>query len=527
MKKIIIYIVLVTMLMVGSFFAGAVNINTKQEPLFYAASNFDENDADLPEWNDGDIWTYNIEISLEQNEYFDMDFDLKIDNLKFEVLGDVEENNNMYNLSMTVPWGDLTGGGSVDLSIFTFTGDILNSLMNGYMHVKKSTLEINKCEGNINGDTNKLLLPHFDLDFLLQFEAIGDIGLVKTNFSTLKFPMNVDESWSVPFTYVNLSVNATLPNLGARRLYTYIPDHEEKCIQWDVITIDNTDYDALKISGVDYGSKSDIWYSPALGNVVKLDYRNVELGLGYIFRKFTIDLVSTNYQVVSNPPEIPSIPDGPTDIIFGDTVNYETSTTDPDGNKIRYIFDWDDGAEKTYTDFVNSGETVEVSHKWITEGSHDIRVKARDKFGWESDWSDTLTVTVSENNAPDKPSKPDGLPAGKIKKPYDYSTSATDPDGHQVRYGWDWDGNMVVDEWTDLHDSGEEVNTSHTWYTKGNYNIRVKAKDEYGKEGNWSDPFPVGMPKSKAIYLQFIQLFELFKEKFPRMFYILEIIIRR
>jgi len=53
-------------------------------------------------------------------------------------------------------------------------------------------------------------------------------------------------------------------------------------------------------------------------------------------------------------------------------------------------------------------------------------------------------------------------------------------------YGWDWDGDLVVDEWTDWHNSGETCTTSHSWDNPSAYNVRVKAKDAWGNESGWS-----------------------------------------
>jgi len=41
-----------------------------------------------------------------------------------------------------------------------------------------------------------------------------------------------------------------------------------------------------------------------------------------------------------------------------------------------------------------SGESVTASHTWTAAGRYDIRVKARDSFGAESDWSEPLTVKM-------------------------------------------------------------------------------------------------------------------------------------
>ena len=128
---------------------------------------------------------------------------------------------------------------------------------------------------------------------------------------------------------------------------------------------------------------------------------------------------------------------------------------------------------------------------------------------------------ITLNDPPDKPSTPLGTTSGKTGIVYDYTSSTIDPDGDKLIYGWDWEGDMIVDEWTDLHDSGEIVEMSHSWDIQGTYEIRVKAKDVHGLESEWSNPLPITMPKIKAI-----NPFILFLERLMERFTILEQILQ-
>lgn len=122
------------------------------------------------------------------------------------------------------------------------------------------------------------------------------------------------------------------------------------------------------------------------------------------------------------------------------------------------------------------------------------------------------------NEPPTMPTRPDGVTLGKIGKPCAYTTKATDPNGHKIRYGWDWNGDMTVDEWTGYFDSGSEVECNHSWEEKGDYAIRVIAKDECGLQSDWSDPLVVAMPKNKMFDMDtlFQQFLELIMDRLPR-----------
>jgi subtilisin family serine protease len=132
------------------------------------------------------------------------------------------------------------------------------------------------------------------------------------------------------------------------------------------------------------------------------------------------------------------------------------------------------------------------------------------------------------NTQPDKPVKLSGKTSGKAGVVYTYSSSTIDPDGDKIFYGWDWDGDMIVDEWTGLFDSGETVYNSHSWDLQGTYEIRVKAKDIYDRESDWSDPLSVSMPKSKSYndrpFLGFLQSI---LERFPLLTRLLQPVFNR
>ena len=75
-----------------------------------------------------------------------------------------------------------------------------------------------------------------------------------------------------------------------------------------------------------------------------------------------------------------------------------------------------------------------------------------------------------------------------------------DPEGNDIKYGWDWNGDEIVDEWTeDFYSAGEEIKTFHIWEQEGTFQVSVLAEDEHGAQSEWSDPLSVIMPKSKSV----------------------------
>ncbi|UCF12497.1 MAG: hypothetical protein JSW06_10760 [Thermoplasmatales archaeon] len=98
--------------------------------------------------------------------------------------------------------------------------------------------------------------------------------------------------------------------------------------------------------------------------------------------------------IVNKPPETPGQPDGPTQGVEDRELTYSSSTTDPEGEQIYYMFDWGDNTYSNWIGPYDSGVAGEASHIWIDPGEYDIKVKAKDVNGSESDWSTPLAVTI-------------------------------------------------------------------------------------------------------------------------------------
>ncbi|MFO8133212.1 MAG: triple tyrosine motif-containing protein [Thermoplasmatota archaeon] len=94
-------------------------------------------------------------------------------------------------------------------------------------------------------------------------------------------------------------------------------------------------------------------------------------------------------------------------------------------------------------------------------------------------------------STPEAPTRPSGPSSGYVNVSYTFSASASDPNGYNLSYGWDWDGDDVVDEWTELFTSGDTCTASHTWTGQGAHTVRIKARNEYNATGNWSKPLDV------------------------------------
>jgi hypothetical protein len=68
---------------------------------------------------------------------------------------------------------------------------------------------------------------------------------------------------------------------------------------------------------------------------------------------------------------------------------------------------------------------------------------------------------------------------------HDYTCSATDAEGDEFYYKYDW-GDGVISDWLGPYNSGEDCILPYSWSEMGTYNVMVKAKDVWNFETSWS-----------------------------------------
>ena len=93
-------------------------------------------------------------------------------------------------------------------------------------------------------------------------------------------------------------------------------------------------------------------------------------------------------------PLKPSTPKGPSNGRPEIEYTYSTFTTDPQDDQIFYWFDWGDGTNSGWVGPFDSGESGEASHIWTEKGTYSIMAKAKDINGYESEWSNPLSISM-------------------------------------------------------------------------------------------------------------------------------------
>lgn len=338
--------------------------------------------VDAPTWSVGDSWIYDITVKAKY--YDELDITINLKNVIFEV---EQVTDSEYHLSLS---SDINAQGTYGL----ISGGMSNGrITSGMVSVRKSDLAIIGAENiKASGNANVMGIP-------LPVGVSGYASLADlTPINFLSFPLDVGKTWTRNAVTGLLTLKANVGSIVNEDL-TFsiyeIPDNLE-CVGIESISVGGISFECYKIVG-DMGSSMTLWYSPDIGNVVKAEMRDFDLffeegnDLHYDIDK--VDVILKEYGKVSDPPITPEAPSGPSTGKLGETYTFEASTTDPDGDKIKYVFDWGDETQ-TETDFVNSGQTASASHAWKSGAKFEVRVKAVDINGAESDWSPPAYINI-------------------------------------------------------------------------------------------------------------------------------------
>ena len=213
----------------------------------------------------------------------------------------------------------------------------------------------------------------------------------------------------------------------------------------------------------------------------------------------------------SEKPFKPDAPDGPDEWIQDVECAFSAVTTDPEGEGIYYLFDWDDGNFSEWLGPYPSGQTVETENSWPDLGDYEIRVKAKDIWGVVSDWSDPAILSIVKNKKPTDP-EITGKNIGFGGVEYEFTFTSTDGDGHDIYYRVNWDDGEDTG-YLGPYSSGETITLSHSWDLKGLYWVKAWAKDTMEDSSNQAS-FKINILTNKAktapayrnlLFLQFLE----------------------
>jgi len=147
----------------------------------------------------------------------------------------------------------------------------------------------------------------------------------------------------------------------------------------------------------EYDKDNDILYFCAYNNDAGPEFRTIDKTTGTSTLLGSLPGQTTGFGIPysSNmPPETPTVPTGPD----GGTINVEysftTTANDPELDQVYYMFDWDDGTTSAWIGPFASGASGTTTHAWEDAGTYEVKAKAKDVNGGESDWSSAHSITI-------------------------------------------------------------------------------------------------------------------------------------
>jgi len=117
------------------------------------------------------------------------------------------------------------------------------------------------------------------------------------------------------------------------------------------------------------------------------------LGISSQTNLLPLAVIPVGNPILSNSPEKPDL-SGPSSGVAGNEYTFTTSTIDPDGDQVFYLFDWGDGTNSGWLGPYPSGAQVNASHIWTKTGDNQIKVKAKDIYSAYSDWSEPFIIHI-------------------------------------------------------------------------------------------------------------------------------------
>ncbi len=228
-----------------------------------------------------------------------------------------------------------------------------------------------------------------------------------------------------------------------------------------------------------YGKNVNHEYGGEGSYIVNLSVRDDDGSVAWISREVVVSLAN-------HPPYAtsPSPSNGSVDIAID--IQISVYVYDEDGDMLTVKFyDALNNKEIGEAGNVDSGSKATVAWNGLDfSKTYYWYVIVSD--GKEETKSDIWHFSTRANSPPSKP-EISGVESGYTGMTYSFSAKSNDEDGDKIRYGFDWNNDGIIDEWSDFVTSGKAAARSHSWSSEGVYYIRVIAEDEYGAKSEWSN----------------------------------------
>ncbi|MFO7651578.1 MAG: hypothetical protein R6X13_09605 [bacterium] len=95
------------------------------------------------------------------------------------------------------------------------------------------------------------------------------------------------------------------------------------------------------------------------------------------------------------PPGAPELLAGSSRGIVGDSCRFTAVAVDAGGGPVAIQFDWGDGSLSDWSEYVASGDSVAMYHRWDSAATYHVGARARTEAGALSDWATSAIAIVA------------------------------------------------------------------------------------------------------------------------------------
>lgn len=192
---------------------------------------------------------------------------------------------------------------------------------------------------------------------------------------------------------------------------------------------------------------------------------------------------------ISNPPEAPTVA-GATDGYKNVDMTFVITGNDPEDQPMNLQINWGDSTTSLIEN-APSGHPEIIKHAYSEQGDFTIRVQGQEvlpdgSLGNLGSWSEPYVVSISIN-PPNIPTI-DGPDIGDAHTQYEFTANTTTPYGSRIQYFFDF-GDGTNSFWVPEKgvDPGQPFSWTHTWDEPGEYQVKVKARNEFDHVSAWSN----------------------------------------
>jgi DNA-binding beta-propeller fold protein YncE len=122
----------------------------------------------------------------------------------------------------------------------------------------------------------------------------------------------------------------------------------------------------------------------------------------------------TTASAPDSPPVAPTITMPAPPNYIDEEYIFKVKTTDPEGDAVRYWFDFGDGTSSGWSSFVPSGQSVDMTYTYRSIGEFYVKAKAQDTHYQDSEWSDSAKISIGVGPGAVWIADPNGNTATKI-----------------------------------------------------------------------------------------------------------------